>query len=258
MKKATFLAVAASLVASSAHAQSFELLTELTHAQYSDGMGERTEGSVIASNDFGGATIVVEGKIGEREYADQTFKGHAVGADLYFDLSENVSSRTYASFGSNDPVFTRRIIGQEIMVKPVKDFVLTVGVSDREYFGNVDAMTYSAGPTLYFPQGFVKYTYTHYDIEDRDNTFSHLVTVRINDGSGEGYTQAWLGGGTSVQEYEFVVPSTKGDVVGVAARRVQPISDVIALTLGADYQWFDTPLINYERWGLTGGLQTKF
>lgn len=254
MKTLAYLTAATFLSATPAHAQSFEMLAEVTYAEYSDDMGDRTEGSVIASNDFGAATLVVEGKIGERSFPDQTFKGHALGADLYFDLNENISSRTYASFGSEDPVFTRRIIGQDIMVKAVSNLVLTAGISDREYYGNVDAMTYSGGPTFYFNRGFVKYTYTHYAIEGRNNTSSHLATVRYKDSSGKGYTQAWIGGGTSVQEYEFVVPSTKGDILGIAARRIQPISDRLALTLGADYQWFDTPLLEYQRWGLSGGL----
>lgn len=258
MKKVAFYAVASSLAATTAHAQSFELLAEITHAEYSDGMGERTEGSLIASNEFGGATVVVEGKVGERSFPDKTFKGHSIGADLYFDLNETVSSRTYASFGSDDPVFARRVIGQEIMVKAVKNLVISGGISDREYFGDVDAMTYSGGPTFYFPRGFVKYTYTHYDIEARGSTSSHLATVRFKDRSGGGYTQAWIGGGTSVQDYEFVVPSTKGDVLGIAARRVQPISETIGLVFGADYQWIETPLIDYERWGVTGGLRSNF
>lgn len=239
-------------------AQSFELLAEFNHAEYTDGMGERNEGSVLASNDFGDATVVVEGKVGERKYPTQTFKGEAISADVYYDWNDTLSTRTFLSFGSNDPVFTRRILGQEVMIKPVKNLVLTAGFTDREYFGNVDATTYSGGPTWYFDGGFVKYTFTHYAIQDRENTHSHLATVRLNDGEGEGYTQAWLGGGTSVQEYEFVVPNTKGDVVGVAVRRVQPINSALALTLGADYQWFDTPILEYKRWGLTGGLQANF
>jgi len=256
--KVLFLVSAVGILSTSpANAQSFELLSEIKHAEYTDGMGERTEGNVIVSNDFGPATVVVEGKIGERKYATDSFTGEAVSVDLYYDWSDLISTRTSVSFASNDPVFTRHILSQEIMVKPVDNLVLTGGFSDREYFGNVDAQTYSGGPTFYFKGGFAKYTYTHYAIDDRANTHSHLATVRLKDGAGAGYTQAWVGTGTSVQEYEFVVPDTKGDVTGIALRRVQPLTDALNLTFGADYQWYDTPILDYQRWGLTLGIQVN-
>jgi len=245
-------------IALPAQAQSFELLTEITYADYSEGRGDRQEASVIADIDFGDTSLVIGGATGKRDYGTADFSGSEGSVDLYHDWNDTLTTRTSFSLSSDDPVFANRTIAQEIMVKPADNLVLTGGIGWREYFGDVETTVWSLGPTYYFRGGFVRYTYSDFDIEDRGNTHSHLATVRVNDGSGRGYTQAWLGTGTSIQEYEFVVPDYEGDVTGAALRRVQPVSDTLDLTIGVDYQDFDTPLADYERWGMTGGVKVRW
>ncbi len=40
------------------------------------------------------------------------------------------------------------------------------------------------------------YRYTHYDSSDAGGSYSNMISVRLNDPRGAGYTQLWLSRGT--------------------------------------------------------------
>ncbi len=52
------------------------------------------------------------------------------------------------------------------------------------------------------------YRYTHYDSSDAGGSYSNMISVRLNDPRGTGYTQLWLSRGTGAYTYDWT-PETR-------------------------------------------------
>ncbi|MCM8557465.1 YaiO family outer membrane beta-barrel protein [Sphingomicrobium sediminis] len=242
-------------------AQAQQIFGEAFYADYSDDRGERAELLLSSKFDLGAADLVVEGRAGRREYGnDVSFDGSSARANLWIDWNDVLATRTILGVSSDDPVYANRRIGQEVLLRPGGGLVLTAGLRHLEYFGDVGVTSYWGGPAFYFDGGFVRYTYTRYDIDDVGETDGHLLTLRIEDRPGSrASTQVWAGTGSSLAEDDFFVgPVIEGDQTGVAIRRVQPVSDTVDLLLGAEYRDYSTDLGDWNRTGVRVGLRVNF
>jgi YaiO family outer membrane protein len=252
------LPVAALLLASSAaSAQANSLDTEIEYTAYSDGMGQRTAGSAWMNFDLGKSTLVAKGSVGERDIGGESFDGIEGELTLYHDWNDVLSTRTSASLSSDDVVFVKRAIEQDFNLRLLPKTVILAGVKLIKYDNDVDALVISSGGTRYFKRGFVSYRYNHYDLDDRPNTHSHLVSARLNDRAGGGFTQVWIGRGTSLQEFDFAATARRGHSTGVSLRRVQPLTDKVKLNLIMGGTWFDTEFSDYTGIIAKGGLTLK-
>lgn len=225
------------------------------HVSFSDGRGKRWVGEAEASRKWGPSTIVFSIANGRRDFGSESHRGTRAEFDFYHDWTERLTSRTTASLGTNSPVFARHRVRQEIGFKVADALLLQGAVGHTRYYRGVDAPNWSAGATYYFGGGFASYRYTGYDVEGLGNTHSHLVSVRLDDGrDSKGFTQAWVGGGTSLHEIDLTPDIGRGKVRSVALRRVQPLGGAVALDLSAGRNWYDTDGGDYRGTTLRAGL----
>lgn len=212
---------------------------------FSGGYGDRTVAEMNVSHRFNRTTVVFDLARGTRDYEDEKYTTTRVGGTIYHDWSDRFYTETSAAIAGNSPVFAKHRLKQDLNLK-FGSAVATVGIGHNRYFGNRDAVTWSAGGTYYFPGGLATYRYTGFDVEDLGNTHAHLGTVRVNDRGGRGFTQAWLGGGTALHDFDFRPDVGKGKSIGVALRRVQPLAGNVALDISVGRTWFDTDLDKYR------------
>jgi len=238
----------AMLAASTATANAAETTVNGTveYTDFSGDFGNRVVGELIGSAKWDATTIVFDLAHGRREYADEDFSGTRVGADIYHDWSERLYTKTSVSLATNSPLFPRHQLKQDVNLKFGSNLVASVGIGHNRYYGGRDALIWTAGGTYYFKGGFVSYRYSGYDVEDLGNTHGHLASVRINDARGRGETQLWVGTGTSVHEFEVLPTLSKGRTTGVSLRRVQPITDKLALDLTVGRRWYDIGGADYH------------
>ena len=219
----------------------------LEYTDYSNGFGQRKVGTLEYDLDFGGTHMALTASQGQREYVGQTFNATRGGVAVTHDWSERFYTRTAVSVSTNDPVFPLVEAQQEFNFRVTPELVLQAGGRYSRYYGGRDAVSWSAGATYYFHGGSVSYRYTGYDVEGLGTTAGHTASIRLDDpGHGRGFTQAWFGAGNNVQEYEALPQLFRGHYYSVALRRVQPLTELLALNLGVTQAWYDTGLTKYE------------
>ncbi len=243
-------------VATPANATESTVEATLEYTDFTGDFGEREVGTLQYDMDFGDTTVVLTGSQGRREFEDSTFHATRGSVAVYHDWTDWFSTRTSAAVATDDPVFPTLEFAQDLNFEVAPNLVLLAGGKYTRYFGDRDAWSWSGGATYYFRGGFVSYRYTGYDVEGLGNTHGHLASLRLNDPRGRGFTQFWLGAGTAVQEYEALPDVFEGDYRSVAVRRVQPLTDSLALNVAASHAWYDTGLIDYE--GTTVRLGLSF
>jgi YaiO family outer membrane protein len=220
---------------------------QLEYTDFSNGFGNRKVGTLEYDMDFGGTRMVLTAQQGRREYVGSTFDATRGAVSVSHDWSERFYTRTAVSVSTNDPVFPTFDAQQEFNFRVTPELTLQAGARYVRYYGGRDAVSWQAGGTWYFRGGSVGYRYTGYDVEGLGTTAGHTVTLRIDDpGRGRGFTQAWLGAGNNVQEYESLPQLFRGHYYSVALRRVQPLTELLALNLGVTQAWYDTGLTKYE------------
>jgi len=235
------------------HRSSGQVLLEYT--DYSNGFGQRKVGTLEYDLDFGGTHMALTASQGRREYVGQTFNATRGGVAVVHDWSERFYTRTAVSVSTDDPVFPTLEAQQEFNFRVTPELVLQAGGRYSRYYGGRDAVSWSAGATWYFRGGSVSYRYTGYDVEGLGTTAGHTASLRLDDpGHGRGFTQAWFGAGNNVQEYEALPQQFRGHYYSVALRRVQPLTELLALNLGVTQAWYDTGLTKYEGTTVRVGL----
>lgn len=219
----------------------------LEYTDFSNSFGQRKVGTLEYDLDFGGTHMALTASQGQREYVGQTFNATRGGVAVTHDWSERFYTRTAVSVSTNDPVFPLVEAQQEFNFRVTPELVLQAGGRYSRYYGGRDAISWSAGATYYFRGGSVSYRYTGYDVEGLGTTAGHTASIRLDDpGHGRGFTQAWFGAGNNVQEYEALPQLFRGHYYSVALRRVQPLTELLALNLGVTQAWYDTGLTKYE------------
>lgn len=258
MKRLACAAAALLAPAAPAFAAEFSAGAWFEYGDYSDGRGSRAVGEANATAKWVDSTLSFDLAHGRREFADEDYSGTQAEVNFYHDWSDRFYTRTTVALASDSPVFPLHQLRQEVNYKVTRDLVLQAAVGHNRYFGGVNAPNWSAGATYYFNGGFATYRYTGYDVEGLGNTHGHLATVRVNDDGGDdknkGFTQGWVGTGTSLHEFDVLPAVGRGRVWGVAVRRLQPLGGRLALDISAARNWYDTTTGDYQGTTVRVGL----
>lgn len=249
------LAIAAIMFAFAASAEVTKISTTVENVDFNNGRGDRQVAQVEAVAKAGDATFVVNGAYGKRDYGEGvSFNGQRVQGTLYFDWGKALSSKTSATWSSNDPVFVNREIAHDFNVKVIPNTVLTVGGRYSEYFGGVYISAWNVGGTYYWDRLSATYRYSKYHSSLGGSTDANMVSLRLRDSEGRGNTQLWLGKGSSLYAYDWTSDLGVGDQKSVVLRRVQPIGQKLDLTVGVGKVWYENPFSKYEGVSANVGL----
>lgn len=255
MKKLTCIAAMLTGLASAPVAAQTFADVNFEHTDFSDDFGQRQVGEVTWSSRWNATTAVIQLAQGSRDYGDEDFSASRFQGSLYHDWSDRFYTRTSAAVATNSPVFALHDITQEVNFKAAPGVVATGALRHLRYYGDRDALAWSAGGTVYFRGGFANYRYSSFDVDDLGRTHGHLASVRINDARGPGQTQLWLGAGTSLHEYDVLPTLSEGKLRAIALRRLQPISAQVALDLTVGRTWYDTGETDYRGTSARIGLR---
>ena len=245
MKSLAYLAAALLACPTAVHAQAPNASIDAAYTDYSKAFGSRRVATADVNGLLGTARLSFTVSSGERRFADVKFKGTRVGGSVTNDWTDRLSTRTSVSIASNEPVFARSEIAQDISYKPVQNAVLTVGAKRATYFGGAHVNSWSAGGTYYFRGASVGYRFSAFDTAGLGVSHAHQLSVRVPDSGGRGATQLWVGKGSSLQDVAWLPTAGRGKYTSVAVRRLQPLADGVALSVAAERTWFDTPAANY-------------
>jgi len=248
--------LAAPSAAPAAEPQQSNAEITLEYADFTRGYGERQVATLEYNMDFGDTTVVLSGSQGRREFEDETFNATRGSVAVYHDWSDHFYTRTSAAIATEDPVFPTVGLAHDFNLRVTSNVVLLAGPRYYRYFGGRDAISWVAGATYYFNGGFASYRYTGFGVEGLDTTHGHTISVRINDPRGGGFTQAWAGAGSAVQEYDALPDLFRGNYRSLSVRRFQPLSGRFALNLGLSHNWYDTGLVDYQ--GTTARVGLRF
>lgn len=190
---------------------------------------------------------------GNRDYGNgEDFDGTRGRASLWYDWTPVLSTRSGISLGTNSPVFVRRELLNDFNLKLVKNTVLTLGGRHAQYYNNTEVNAWSAGGAFYTGPLITTYRYTRYDTVGAGNSESHLLSIRLRDMQGNGYTQIFASTGTGAYTYDWTPETRNGKLHSLSLKRLQPFTEEISLVMVFGKQWFDTPVKSYS--GINGML----
>lgn len=85
-----------------------------------------------------------------------------------------------------------------------------------------------------------------------------MVSIRLKDLHGRGYTQLWLSRGTGAYNYDWSPETLYGSMKSVSLQRIQPLADSLNLGLTVGKSWHYTPTRDYHGLQLSSNLSWKF
>lgn len=221
------------------------------YTDYSAGYGTRNVAQAEVKSRFSNGAAVAGLAKGYRDYGQgDSYHGTRGRATVWYDWSPVISTRTGFSVADNSPVFVRREIFSDVNLKPVKGAVLTLGGRHAQYYAGTEVNGWSAGGTLYHGPVILNYRYTGYETAGAGNSHSHLVSARLKDSAGRGYTQLYAGTGTGAYTYDWSPVVRNGKLHSLSLKRAQPLTERLSLDLVVAKQWFDTPVSSYS--GING------
>ncbi|EDN7163202.1 YaiO family outer membrane beta-barrel protein [Salmonella enterica] len=252
MKKTLLLAILSAVTP--VHSMSLdELALGYDYTDYSGGYGKRNVSQMGIKSLFNQGAMVASLAQGYRDYGHgDSFHGSHGKTTVWYDWNSVLSTRTGLSMGDNSPVFVRREIFSDFNLKPVKGAVLTLGGRHAQYYAGAEVNGWSVGGSLYHGPLILNYRYTGYNTSGVGSSYSHLVSARLKDRSGRGYTQLYVGTGTGAYTYDWSPVVKNGKLHSISLKRSQPLTDKISLDLVLAKQWFDTPVGSYN--GINGQL----
>lgn len=236
-----------------AHAATTSATVNISNTNFDGGMGERRIASVETATAFDKGALVLQAARGDRNYGSGSqYHGTSFGGTLYYDWNDLISTRTLISGSSNDPVFAKSIIDQDFTFKVIPRTTLTAGIRHAEYVDGVDLDAWNVAVAHYMPRVTVRYRHTRHQLSGSGSGYGNLLMTKLKDGSGDGYTQLWLGQGTVLQEFDWSPTALPGDYRSIVIRRIQPIGKNWMLSFSAGRSWHDTAALDYA--GTTAGV----
>ena len=154
------------------------------------------------------------------------------------------------------PVFARQDFRQDINLALLPKTLFTTGYRYTKYYDDVEVDAWQGGVSLYTGPVITSYRYTHYDSSDAAGSYSNMISVRLKDPRGAGYTQLWLSRGTGAYTYDWTPETRYGSMKSVSLQRIQPLTEQLNLGLTAGKVWYKTPNHNFN--GLQLGLHLKW
>jgi YaiO family outer membrane protein len=190
---------------------------------------------------------------GQRRAPDHKSRATRAEAGVGHDWTDRLTTHTSVSLATNGSVFAKKRLSQDVSYEVAKGLVGTVG-GEYSSYGNRNTVTnWSAGGAYYVPGAMVSYRFNLYDSNRFGHSHAHLASVRVKDPGGSGSTRLWVGRGTSLYEVDLPGNPT-GRFTSVALMRSQPIGGGVALEIGLNRAWYDTPTGSYRGTGLVTGL----
>ncbi|EFJ57241.1 hypothetical protein HMPREF1621_01101, partial [Escherichia coli A25922R] len=162
------------------------------------------------------------------------------------------------AFADNTPVFARQDFRQDINLALLPKTLFTTGYRYTKYYDDVEVNAWQGGVSLYTGPVITSYRYTHYDSSDAGSSYSNMISVRLKDPRGAGYTQLWLSRGTGAYTYDWTPETRYGSMKSISLQRIQPLTEQLNLGLTAGKVWFNTPTDDYNGLQLAAHLIWKF
>ncbi|EPV8937497.1 YaiO family outer membrane beta-barrel protein [Escherichia coli] len=175
------------------------------------------------------ATLLFNLSQGRRDYETEHFNATRGQGAVWYKWNNWLTTRTGIAFADNTPVFARQDFRQDINLALLPKTLFTTG-----------------------------YRYTHYDSSDAGGSYSNMISVRLNDPRGTGYTQLWLSRGTGAYTYDWTPETRYGSMKSISLQRIQPLTEQLNLGLTAGKVWYDTPTDDYNGLQLAAHLTWKF
>lgn len=234
---AFFLATTPAALAQTAES----ILVSAETQDFSDQGGSLGSVSLDYKLNFDDTTVVFSPTVGQHRLngASQTATG--LGATVYQDWNDRVSTRTQGFVSEDKPVFARYDFSQDLTVKVAPSTTLTGGFRWAEYFGGREVTFVSLGARRYFKGGSIAYRLTRVNPDDHAAFFGHMANLTLNDRQGKGKTQLWLGAGDSSLGRSQLDENISGKDWAVFAQRTQPLSDRLALVMSAGISSYARP-----------------
>ena len=240
-RKAAGLALAALLALPvAAHADEQSVYVTAQTQEFSDDVGSLRSVRLEYRAVLDEATVLVSPIVGERKAPGLEEQAAGLGATIYYDWSDKVSTRTAAFIAENEPVFANRDFAQDITLKVADKTTATLGGRWARYFGGQEVTFLSAGARRYFKGGSVAYRLSHVDPQGRDTFLAHLLNVTLNDRRGSGKTQLWLGTGEASLD-RAQIDDFDGQNRSALLQRTQPLTDALSLVASAGVSTYDRP-----------------
>jgi YaiO family outer membrane protein len=226
----------------------------IEYTDYSKLYGDRAVLTADSRLGIGGPTrFTFSLSQGQRRAPDRRSRATRAEAGIGHDWTDRLTTHTSVSLATNGSVFAKKRVSQDVSYEVAKGLVGTVG-GEYSSYGNRNTVTnWSAGGAYYVPGAMVSYRFNLYDSNRFGRSHAHLTSVRVKDPGGSGSTRLWVGRGTSLYEVDLPGNPT-GKFTSVALMRSQPIGGGVALDIGLNRSWYDTPTGSYRGTGLVTGL----
>jgi YaiO family outer membrane protein len=209
--------------------------------EFSDGLGSLRSVRLEYKAVLDDTTVLVSPIVGERRSPAGRERAIGLGATIYHDWSDKVSTRTAAFVAENEPVFANLDFAQDVTLGIADKTTVTIGGRWARYFGDREVTFLSAGARRYFRGGSVAYRLSHVNPEGRDTFFAHLVNLTLNDPSGAGKTQLWLSTGEASLDRSQMDDSFDGQNRAALLQRTQPLTEGFSLVASAGLSSYDRP-----------------
>lgn len=247
MKKILIASIVLTSISASAKANDVSLNAGYEYINYSGDHGKRNLSFIELRNKLEDGNTVFNLSYGERDYGGgRSWDSVRARATVWYKWNKWLSSRTSLAVAENTPVFARKDFQQDVSLKILPDTIFTVGYRYANYFEDIDVNAWSGGVAWYVGSFIASWRYTHYDTQEIGGSYSHLLSVRMNDKNSSGYTQLWLGRGNGAYTYDWAPDTKKGTIKSVNLKRTQPLNEYITLGLSAGKQWYKTPVDKYH------------
>jgi YaiO family outer membrane protein len=234
------------MAAPAAHAGVDKLSVQSDYVDYSDGHGLRRVSGVEATTRLGETTVVLGATAGSRDYGAEKHHGSRFTSLVYHDWNKRLSTRTAITAATNSPVFVRRELQHDFNIKLVRNWVMTLGAKNSEYFGGVRANGWIAGGAWYAGRMITTYRFGQFDMSQGDDSTGHLLSLRLKDRSGDGRSQLWLGKGASLETGDTLSDPRENRSRSVAVRRAQPLGNGLSLNLTVGRTLYDNDVSKHH------------
>ena len=204
------------------------------------------------------ATLLFNLSQGRRDYETEHFNATRGQGAVWYKWNNWLTTRTSIAFADNTPVFACQDFRQDISLALLPKTLFTTGYRYTKYYDDVEVDAWQGGISLYTGPVITSYRYTHYDSSDAGGSYSNMISVRLNDPRGTGYTQLWLSRGTGAYTYDWTPETRYGSMKSISLQRIQPLTEQLNLGLTAGKVWFNTPTDDYNGLQLAAHLTWKF
>ncbi len=224
--------------------------------EFSKGRGSFRSATLEYKFELDDTTVLLSPTIGERKAGALRATSLGLGATVYHDWSDKVSTRSHIFVSESDPVFAEIDAAQDISFHIAPKTTMTAGLRWARYAGGRDVSFASLGARYYFHGGSVAYRATRTKASGQGAFLAHMVNLNVNDPHGGGKTQLWLSTGAASLTRAQFDQGFSGDDHAATVQRTQPLSEDFSLIATAGISSYALPVGRYT--GANFGLGLAF